>query len=354
MRNATDDRWPLPGRATDAILWVIAMSYLGQILLEREAAEIAIGREGLDGLIGFSTASLWAAGAHAPRAILESGEWWRLFTPAWLHGGLLHVAMNAMALRSFGAMAESIYGPFRFLFAYLVCGVGASVLSLGYDVATGGLGGPSIGASGAVCGLGGLLLVAFRRRNDATGEFMARQLTIWLIVMLLISFLVPQINAVAHIAGFLVGGVLGALLDFGQFDHLRGKSPAVRLRVAAMLLLVVANAAAIAFAAIPVRERMSEEVGVQRMIHRAVRNVEPQRRIGVPAEDLASRLRAVRGLALPAEGDRIRDEMLDLLRASDYPVSASKQARFGELTAALLALRHAQNPDRYPFLPRRD
>ena len=98
-----------------------------------------------------STSNLIRFGAKVNSLILE-GEWWRLFTPIFVHIGLLHLVMNSIALYFLGVFTERIFGNVRFVFIYLFAGVAGTLSSLLFS--------PSIsaGASGAIMGLFGALL----------------------------------------------------------------------------------------------------------------------------------------------------------------------------------------------------
>src|SRR5271154_1606317 len=90
-----------------------------------------------------------------------SGEWWRLLTCVFVHGGLLHIAFNMWCLWGLGALCESLYGRWTFGALYLICGLGASLASVIWNVQV-----LSVGASGAIFGLAGALIAAFK-----LGEF---------------------------------------------------------------------------------------------------------------------------------------------------------------------------------------
>lgn len=137
---------------------------------------------------------------------LMQGGWHRLITAAFVHEEPLHIGMNMIALWLFGRPLEAILGWGRFLAAYLICALGGSTLSylfMSYQ-------GPgSIGASGAVFGLVGALVVVDRQlRANPTG------VTVYLAIMLLPGFVVSNIDWRGHIGGLLTGAVLGALFAY--------------------------------------------------------------------------------------------------------------------------------------------
>src|ERR1700687_782312 len=95
-----------------------------------------------------------ALGANFGPATI-GGEWWRLLTSVFVHGGLLHIAFNMWCLWNLGALCESLYGRWTYPAIYLICGVGASLASAAWHPHT-----PSVGASGAIFGLAGALITA--------------------------------------------------------------------------------------------------------------------------------------------------------------------------------------------------
>jgi len=93
-------------------------------------------------------ASQWGLGANT--GLVFQGEFWRLLSNVFLHGGILHLLFNSWALLTVGPLMEEIFGPRRLLALYVATGIGSSLVSAVWR-----LGGPvySVGASGAICGL---------------------------------------------------------------------------------------------------------------------------------------------------------------------------------------------------------
>ncbi|MBB4935552.1 membrane associated rhomboid family serine protease [Lipingzhangella halophila] len=148
------------------------------------------------------------------------GEWYRLVTSAFLHNGVTHLALNGLALFIFGRLLEEALGHARYLALWVLSAIGGGVLSLlvlPLDQA-------SVGASGAVFGLIGALVVMGRRmRVDV------RFVLILLALNLLVSFVVPQISLTAHLGGLLSGLLLGAV--YGYLPTGGGASPRTRTLV---------------------------------------------------------------------------------------------------------------------------
>jgi rhomboid protease GluP len=138
--------------------------------------------------------------------LVERGEWWRIFSSAFLHGSDLHILFNMIALWQVGTFVEMIYGSSRMALIYVISMVGSGLLVTAwtpYDV--------TVGASGAIFGLFGALLVAGMRLGKP-GRVLVQQ-SMWIIVLnLLISFTIPGISYAGHIGGLVAGFVAGWLV----------------------------------------------------------------------------------------------------------------------------------------------
>ena len=141
---------------------------------------------------------------------VAGGDWWRLITSAFLHGSLLHIAFNMLALWWLGSPVEMVLGRVRFLGLYLVSGLaGAAGALVANPTAV------TVGASGAIFGLLGAGLVL---EWQATGSLAGNYLTL-IVINLAISFAVPGISIGGHIGG-LIGGTV-ATLAFSRFGRSR-------------------------------------------------------------------------------------------------------------------------------------
>ena len=137
---------------------------------------------------------------------------WQLFTHMFLHGDLLHLAFNMFALWSFGRILESIWGVQRFIMFYLVCGLGAAVISQLVDqFIFGPFYGYTVGASGAIYGL----LVAFAMMFP---NF--KIMLIFLPVPISAKYFVPVLLLVDLTAGFTGVSIFGQ--NIAHFAHLGG------------------------------------------------------------------------------------------------------------------------------------
>ncbi len=155
--------------------------------------------------------------------LIEDGEWWRVFTAAFLHGGVLHILFNMYVLYLFGPRMEMQVGsvPFALLYFASAAGGGAASYLLGPTVQV------SVGASGAIFGLfGAWIYVAYRLRESPGGREMFNQLGFLLLINLALPFLVPNIDWRAHLGGLVTGVAIAAL--WSQFA--RGRSNAILRR----------------------------------------------------------------------------------------------------------------------------
>ncbi|MFN2389663.1 MAG: rhomboid family intramembrane serine protease [Actinomycetota bacterium] len=145
---------------------------------------------------------------------IVAGEWWRLFTAMFLHSpnSIIHILFNMYVLYIYGPNVEQAFGTVRFVVLYAVSGLVASSAS----AALGPCAVPSVGASGAIFGLIGILVVyLYNRRESPQMAHALRGLT-WLIGLnLLIGFL-PIFGAIdvrAHMGGLAAGVLLGVGFD---------------------------------------------------------------------------------------------------------------------------------------------
>jgi membrane associated rhomboid family serine protease len=140
--------------------------------------------------------------------LVAQGDWWRLITAAFLHGSVIHIGFNMVALAWLGGPVERYIGSVRYLALYLVSGLAGSAGAL---VAT-----PTsvtVGASGAVFGiLGALLIIEYQQ----TGSIMG-QASMLILINLAFSFTVAGISIGGHIGG-LIGGIL-AMLAMSRFGR---------------------------------------------------------------------------------------------------------------------------------------
>jgi len=171
--------------------------------------------------------------------ITTSGAWWRLATYMFLHAGIWHIAFNLLALNIVGPMAEQVYGPKRILLVFWLAGVVAGLASLLFTGA-----GVSIGASGSIMGLIGLVGTWGHRVGTPLGRHVRSQMIRWVIYIAIFGLIIGADNA-AHAGGLVAGILLGFLLDPGAIPRSQTARQARRVAGAAGLILVLLTAAAI-------------------------------------------------------------------------------------------------------------
>lgn len=137
--------------------------------------------------------------------LISNGEYYRFFTAMFLHGGLLHVSVNMYSLYSIGPVVERFYGRYKYIIIYLICGIISSVFSYLFSSAV------SIGASGAIFGLLGVILVfSFKMKNIIGKGFLINIISV-VAINGVIGLTLPNIDNFAHLGGLLSGIVLGLI-----------------------------------------------------------------------------------------------------------------------------------------------
>lgn len=133
--------------------------------------------------------------------LIKAGQYYRIITGVFLHGGILHLAFNCYALYVIGSQLESYLGKVRYLIIYLFSAVTASLFSMIFNS------NPSIGASGAIFGLMGALVYFGYHYRVYLGNVLKSQIIPLILFNLLIGALSTGIDNFAHIGG-LIGGLL--------------------------------------------------------------------------------------------------------------------------------------------------
>lgn len=177
--------------------------------------------------------ALIVLGANSPQ-LTTHGEYWRLLSYVFLHGGILHLVMNSWALLTVGPMLEEIYGSSRYVLVYIVTGICGGLFSAVWRRDSWG---PGIGASGAIFGLIGLAAVWGWRRGGSLGEGIRAQMVQWALYGLVMGYMFRFDNA-AHLGGLLSGALMGMLLGDAQSARRSGDRLWELIAVGCMLLVV--------------------------------------------------------------------------------------------------------------------
>lgn len=149
------------------------------------------------------TVTLQLFGASSRFRIFGGGEYWRLITAGFLHGGLLHIAMNSWSLWDLGAQAEEEYGASRFISIYILSTISGFLLSAWW-------GNLSVGASAPLFGLIGAMIAAGIRANSMAGEEMKQTYIRWAVYGLIMGLAFSRyIDHAAHVGGLFGGMAVG-------------------------------------------------------------------------------------------------------------------------------------------------
>ena len=159
--------------------------------------------------------------------LVASGDYYRLITSAFLHGGLIHIVANMLALLQVGPYLEAALGRTRFLALYLVSALGGSAASMLLSDPTS----LSVGASGAIFGLFGALFVVVRRLGGDTGA-----ITTIIAINTVIGFVVPIIDWRAHLGGLVTGALVAAAFAYAP----RAQRTAVHVGACVLALGLIA------------------------------------------------------------------------------------------------------------------
>jgi membrane associated rhomboid family serine protease len=165
--------------------------------------ELSVGGSSVLGFDSPGAQRVLDEAALKPAAVLQGHEWWRIFTGAFLHGGLIHIGVNMLSLWFLGRFIEYALGSWRMLLVYMVSLVvsGLGVVYFSNPMT------PTLGASGAIFGLfGALFAIGFKLGKP--GMDLVRSNIGILVLNLIITFTVPAISWQAHVAGLLAGFVL--------------------------------------------------------------------------------------------------------------------------------------------------
>jgi rhomboid protease GluP len=178
------------------------------------ASQGNIGMGGL-GLLAPSPGALLRFGASGAIPVFDLGRWWTILSAGWLHGGILHILFNMMALRQIGPAVADLFGPGRMVIIYVAGSAAGFTLSsfAGEYMPTilflrGGQ--FTVGASASISGLVGAMLAYGHRSGSSMARSYANSVIIQLV---LIGFLMPAIDNYAHAGGFAGGYLAGRLLD---------------------------------------------------------------------------------------------------------------------------------------------
>lgn len=149
--------------------------------------------------------------------VVRQGEYWRLITSVFLHAGLQHLGSNLLVQVLMGGAVERNLGHVRYLVVFLISGICGSILSILVNLRAGS-NVYSVGASGAIFGVMGVLIVMILRGRHqiARGSSLMMRAGLAMLYAVYSGFATPGTDNAAHIGGLLAGLLLGAVFLAGR------------------------------------------------------------------------------------------------------------------------------------------
>ena len=157
-----------------------------------------------------STSSLILLGATGTIPIARFHMWWSLLSANYLHGSVLHIFFNMIALWQIGPLVVQEFGAYRMVSIFTLSGIGGFVLSYFAGIPL------TLGASAAICGLIGATLYFGKSRGGQYGQMVFQQIIGWVIAIFVFGFVVSGINNWAHGGGLVCGVLAGYLLGYQE------------------------------------------------------------------------------------------------------------------------------------------
>jgi rhomboid protease GluP len=217
------------------IITVNAVFYILSLLLD--SASLGVSANPMT-FLSPSERSVFLLGATGTFPIAY-GRWWTLLSASYLHGGLLHIFFNMVALKQLAPFVMHAFGLYRFAILYIWTGAVGFFFSYLAGVPF------TLGASAAICGLIGAILYYGKSRGGIYGEAIFRQALGWIVGLVVFGLFVPGINNWAHGGGILSGILIAFLIGYNErmmesfFHRIAGLASA--LLTAAILLWAFAQ-----------------------------------------------------------------------------------------------------------------
>jgi len=190
--------------------WLIKALITANVLYFALSLVLSNSTDGSGGFFSPGKTSLMLLGATGTYPIDHFGRYWTLISANYLHGGILHIIFNLMALKQIAPTVSSEYGASRMFTIYTLGGVLGYVVSYLAGVPF------TIGASAAVCSLVGALLYYGKSRGGAYGSSVYREVSGWVISLFMFGLIFPGINNWGHGGGIIGGIIVGALIGYNE------------------------------------------------------------------------------------------------------------------------------------------
>lgn len=159
--------------------------------------------------------SVYTVGSLSVLDIIEKQEYYRVLSSMFLHAGVNHIVGNMLFVVILGDMLEQESGHVRYAMIYLLTGVGGNMCSMLFELATGSFY-HTVGASGAVCGMMGALLVLVIWNRGNYGQISLNRMLLAIVYMIYTGVQSPIVNNAAHMGGLLSGILVMSVLVFLQ------------------------------------------------------------------------------------------------------------------------------------------
>ena len=183
---------------TYGIIAINILVYLALVLYER--------------MSGISYGQLITQFGAKVNSLILDGEYWRFITPIFLHGSLVHLMVNCYSLYMIGSLVERLYGRSKFIISYLVAGILGNLCSFLF------VSSPSVGASGAIFGLMGILLYFGLEKPLQFKVYFGSSIITTILINLVYGFTATGIDNFAHL-----GGLVGGFLVIGLLSSIKKK-----------------------------------------------------------------------------------------------------------------------------------
>jgi rhomboid protease GluP len=177
-----------------------------------------------------SNQSLFLLGASGTIPVIGAHRFWTLISASFLHGGIMHIGFNMMALYQLGPFVLREFGFHRFINLYIITGICGFAVSVLFGVPF------TIGASASICGLIGAIIYYGKSRGDSYGAAIYKEAMGWIAGLVIFGLVLSGINNWAHGGGILSG--LGLAFLMGYNDN-KQESAWIKLLAYACILLTV-------------------------------------------------------------------------------------------------------------------